>query len=183
MRVICACCALLLAAGTLAAPLNTVVVGDLPGSGGNWQFGEVTVAAPVGEVQRWFADAAYWPARFPDDKWARDLGRTPDGRRVAQFYSRTIGRPLTVRLRERPGLIVYDGSGKGITTQGKIILQSAGPRQTRVIMQSTGEVHGLAGAFATTGVKRKRTLKKMRSDLEAVIRLSRQYAAARGHAG
>src|SRR5436305_1090782 len=105
---------MLFVTGALAAPLNSVVVGDLPGSGGRWQSGEVTIAVPAAEVQRWFSDVRNWPARFPDDSWARDLGRTPDGRRLADFRSNAIGRTLHLQMHEQPGLITYVGSGKDV---------------------------------------------------------------------
>ncbi len=155
-----------------AVVLNRVVVGDLPGSGGHWQAGEVTVAAPADEVQRWFTDVERWPARFPDDLSARELGRTPDGRRVAELRSRALGRTLTLRLREEPGLIVYDGAGKDVTTQGKIYITPVAPGVTRVIMQTTGELHGAAGAFAGEGTKRKRAIKKLSADLNALVALA-----------
>src|SRR5262249_10305451 len=117
----------LYAVPVLAAELNVVSLGDLPGTGDRWQVGEVTVRAPPEEVQRWFSDPSGWAARFPDDKWAVDLGPASDGTRVARFYSQALGRVLTVRLREQPGLIVYAGSGKGVTTQGKIFFEAAGP--------------------------------------------------------
>jgi hypothetical protein len=157
---------------------GAVSVGDLPGTDRRWQMGQVTVPVPAPVVQRWFSEADHWAARFPDDKWARDLGRTPDGRHVAEFHSNAIGRTLTVRMREQQGLITYDGSGKGITTQGKIFIEPAGPGQTKVIMQTTGELRGFAGAFAPESVKRKRAIKKLTADLNALVRLSNEYAAA-----
>ena len=160
-----------------AEPLGVVRVGDLPGTNGRWQQGEVTLAAPAAEVQRWFTDAARWPQRFPDDQWARVLGRAADGRQIVQFRSKVVGRTLTVRLRDQPGLITYDGTGKGITTQGKIMIEALGPNRTHIIMQTTGTLHGLAGVFGK-GEKRKRALAKLRLDLDAAARLARASAAA-----
>jgi hypothetical protein len=173
--------AALLLVGGVAHPeaVNKVSVGDVPGTEGKWQTGEVTVAAPAAEVQRWFVDVRQWPVRFPDDTWVRDLGRAPDGRRVAEFHSKVVDRTLTVRIRDRPGLITYDGSGKGITTQGRIYFQPVGPDHTRIVMQTTGELHGAVGFFASENMKRKRALKKITADLEAAVRLSNAYAAAR----
>ena len=57
--------------------------------------------------------------------------------------------------------------------QGKIALRPAGGGRTEVVMQSTANVHGLAGAFATKGLKRERAFKKMRADLGALENLSR----------
>ena len=164
------------AARAQTRPLGVVTVGDLPGTDARWQQGEVTVAAPAAEVQRWFTDAPRWPQRFPDDEFARVLGRTADGRQLVQFRSRILGRTINVRIREQPGLITYDGWGKGINTQGKILIQALGPNRTRVIMQTTGELHGLVGVFGK-GEKRKRALAKLRADLEAAARLARATAA------
>jgi len=157
-----------------AAALDQVVLGDMPNTNGAWQSGEVTVAAPPAEVQRWYSDVSRWTERFPDDKSARDLGRAPDGRRLAELHSRALGKTLTVRMRERPGLIEYDGEGRGVKTQGKIFFVPAGPGRTRVVMQTTGELHGITGVLATEDMKRDRALKKLGSDLEATVRLSKQ---------
>jgi len=161
-----------------AQPIGVVTVGDLPGTDARWQAGEVTVAVPAAEVQRWFTDAPNWPRRFPDDEWVRPLGRAPDGRQAVQFRSKALGRTLTVRMRVQPGLITYDGFGKNVTTQGKIMIQALGPARTRIVMQTTGELHGAVGVFATEGMKRKRALAKLRSDLEAAARLGRAASAA-----
>ncbi|HEY7953891.1 MAG: SRPBCC family protein [Polyangia bacterium] len=178
LRVCCVCLLSLLVGGGLAhADLNQVTVGDLPGSNGAWQVGEVTVAAPAAEVQRWFADAAAWPSRFPDDKWVRVMGTTPDGRQVVQFRSKILGRDLTLRLREQPGSIVYDGEGKGVHLQGKIYIESLGPQLTHVVLQSSAKLHGTTAALISEKMKRGRALKKLSSDLHAIVRLSHTYAA------
>jgi carbon monoxide dehydrogenase subunit G len=163
----------LAAASAAAVTLDVVRVGDLPGSDGRWQVGEVTVAAPPERVQSWLSDATRWSARFPDDKWARDLGRAPDGRRVAQMSSRLLGRTMTLYLDERPGLIVYAGSGKGVTTQGKVFIEPVAAGGTRVIMQTSGELHGATGALVSESMKRKRALKKLSADLNAIVQLAR----------
>jgi carbon monoxide dehydrogenase subunit G len=163
----------LLAATAGAAPLDTVSVGDLPGSDGRWQHGEVTIAAPAAEVQRWFSDASHWRDRFPDNQQVRVMGTAPDGRQVVEFHSAVLGRTLTVRLREQPGLITYDGSGKNVTTQGKLFFEAVGPDRTRIEMQTTAELHGVIGAVASQGMKRKRALAKLNADLNAAVNLSR----------
>jgi hypothetical protein len=178
-----ACLLLGSAAFAQSQNLNAVKVGDLPGTNGRWQMGEVVVAAPTAEVQRWFADASQWKARFPDDQQVRLLGRTPDGRQIVQFRSEALGRKLTVRMRIQPGLITYDGEGKGVTTQGKIFIQPLGPDHTRVVMQTTGELHGALGVLATEGMKRKKAIAKLTSDLNAVVTLSHQYASTPRHGG
>jgi hypothetical protein len=166
-----------------AQPLDQVKVGDLPGTDGQWQAGEVVVAAPAEEVQRWFTDVSQWEKRFPDDTNVRDEGRGPDGRHTASFKSKAIGKTLTVHMREQPGLITYDGSGKDVNTQGKIFIQALGPSTTKIVMQTTGELHGAAGAFAPEGTKRKRAIKKLTADLDAAVRLSKGYAATPRHGG
>ena len=182
MRILVIVSMLSVAALAGAQPLGVVTVGDLPGTDGRWQTGEVTVPAPASEVQHWFSDGARWPQRFPDDEWARVLGRSPDGRQVVEFRSKTLGRTLTVRLHEQPGLITYDGSGKGINTQGKIMITAVAPDRTKIVMQTTGELHGLVGVFGK-GEKRKRALAKLRLDLDAAARLARLSAAARRSGG
>ncbi len=166
-----------------AQPLNQVRVGDLAGTDGKWQAGEVVVAAPAGEVQRWFTDARYWSQRFPDDSDVRDQGYTQDGRHAVRFHSGIVGKTMTVYIRERPGLITYDGTGKDVQTQGRIYFQALGPAKTRIVMQTTGELHGITGVFATEGMKRDRAVKKLTADLQSAVRLSQSWAAARRHAG
>lgn len=164
-------CVLLSSVAT-AGELNRVSIGDLPGSDGRWQQGEVVVPAPAARVQAWLSDAGGWPGRFPDVEWARELGTTPDGRRVVRFRSHAIGRPMTIRIRERPGLIAYDGAGKDVTTQGKNWVEPLGPDRTRVVLQTTADVHGALGAFVTAKMKRQRARKKLAADLNALVRLS-----------
>lgn len=178
---------LVAAALTLVAPLafaqQSIRLGDIPGSDGNWQYGETIVEAPADLVQRWFSEADLWSRRFPDTEWAQPLGTDAQGRKVVKFRSRVIGRPLTLHLTESRGLIAYDGEGKGITTQGKIFVQPLGPRRTRVIMQSSSQVHGAAGIFASKKVRRDRAFKKFRADLSAVIGMSNAWAAANRRGG
>ena len=155
-----------------AEELNRVAIGDLPGTHGSWQEGQVIVAAPASEVQRWLSDTRTWPSRFPDVQWTQELGTTSDGRRIVRFRSRTIGRPLTVRLRERPGLIAYDGEGKDVTTQGKNWIEPLGRDRTRVVMQTSAEVHGALGAFVSAKMKRERARRKLARDLDAIVKLA-----------
>jgi hypothetical protein len=167
-------CVLSLSPRAPAEELDRVTIGDLPGSGGRWQVGEVVVAAPAAEVQAWLSDAPAWPARFPDVTWARALGTTADGRRIIRFQSRAIGRPLTVRIREQPGLISYDGEGKNVTTRGKSYIEPLGARRTRVVLQTTAEVHGALGAFVSADMKRARARRKLTADLDALVELSKK---------
>jgi hypothetical protein len=184
MRALLISVLLLVAAGIAPAQrLNVVQVGDLAGTNGRWQAGEVTVAAPADVVQRWFTEVDQWPKRFPDDQWSRDLGRTADGRQVAEFKSKVLGRTLRVTTTVQPGLITYVGKGKGINTQGKIFITPVGPNMTKVIYQTTGELYGLTGALASENMKRDRAIKKLTADLTAVANNANAYAAAQRRGG
>jgi hypothetical protein len=169
----------LLATGLASSEtLDTVTVGDLPGTDGRWQVGEVTLAAPADEVQRWFTDASKWPQRFPDDEWARDLGRAADGTHTVQFHSSLLGRTLTTRMHEQPGLIVYDATGEGVTMNGKVFFEKTDGGHTKVIIQTSAEVHGGLRLVVGKGMKRKKALQKIRADLDAAVRQSKAWAAA-----
>jgi carbon monoxide dehydrogenase subunit G len=168
--------ALVVAVSAVAFAAGEVTVGDLPGTDGQWQRGEAVVAAPPAVVQRWLGDYAAWPSRFPDVEWAQERGMDQEGRAVVRFRSRIVGRTMTIRVHDQPGLITYDGEGKNVVTQGKIYVEPA-PGGTRVIMQTTADVHGLAGAFATANLKRSRAFKKLRADLSALVQLGNRYEA------
>jgi carbon monoxide dehydrogenase subunit G len=152
-----------------------IVTGNIPGTDGQWQYGEAVVAAPPAVVQHWLTDVAGWPRRFPDVESVELLGHSADGRRVARFQSSLVGRPITLHVSDRPGAIEYDGEGKNVTTHGRIFVQKIDAKRTRVIMQTTADVHGLAGWFATKGMKRERAERKIRSDLESLNRLAVTY--------
>jgi hypothetical protein len=171
MRLIAAAC-VLCATVVTAAPQDQIVVGDLPGTNGVWQRGEATVAAPRAEVQSWFSDVSSWPQRFSDVQWAKDLG-TSNGVKTVQFKSKIIGRPLTIHVREQPGLIVYTGEGKGVTTQGRLYFQALGPNQTRTILQTTADLHGPLKVLIGENGRKQRARKKLHSDLAAAQQLSR----------
>jgi hypothetical protein len=148
---------------------------DLAGSGGQWQEGEAIVAAPPAQVQAWLTDYTHWPERFPDVATSQVLGRDARGRNVVRFYSRIAERMITVREAVAPGLLVFDGwGGDSIFTQGRIYLLDAGAGRTRVIMQSTSQVHGILAMFATHGLKRRRAFQVIESHLAALIALGRQ---------
>jgi hypothetical protein len=162
--------ALVLAGTATAAPLITT--GDLPGTNGRWQQGEAIVNAPPLQVQTWLSDYGSWPDHFDDVIWTQVVGTTPDGRRVVRFRSRILERTMTIRVRDVPNQIDYEGEGPSVTTQGKIFIQDVGGGRTRVLMQTTANVHGALGAFVTEGMKRDRARKKLRSDLASLVRLS-----------
>lgn len=168
--------ALLLAGAASAEVLDQVWVGDVPGTKGSWQQGIVTVRAPAEEVQRWLGDTRSWPARFSDVEWVHDGGTLPDGRHLIRFRSRLIGRPITLRMREQPGLFEYDGEGKDVTTRGKSYVERVGDGRTRVVMQTTSEVHGALGAFTSAKMKRDRARRKLSSDLAAIVGMANRLA-------
>lgn len=165
------------------AQLDRVIVGDLPNTNGQWQSGEVTVAAPAAEVQHWLSDAANWPARFPDDKWAKVQGTAPDGRKLVQFRSKILGRTLNLRLREQPGSIIYDGDGKGVHVQGRIFIEPRGPNLTHVVMQTSANLYGTTAALISEGSKRKRAQRKLAADLGAIVRMSQARAQTQRQGG
>ena len=155
-----------------APPTNVPVrLGDVPGTNGQWQQASTVVAAPLDEVRGWLTDYDAWPKIFPDVQWATVLQH--DGNLyTVRFRSKIIGRDMTLRLQITPRVLVYTGSGKDVTSQGKITLKPIDRNHTEVLMQSSAEVHGLAGAFASQGMKRKRSFKKMQSDLTTLHSLA-----------
>ena len=76
-------------------------------------------------------------------------------------------------MRWTPREITYTGGGKNVDVQGKIEMRPIDAKRTEVVMQSTANVHGLSGAFASKGLKRDRAFKKLRADLGALEKLSR----------
>jgi hypothetical protein len=165
-----------------AQQLNRVALGDLPNTDGKWQMGTVTVSAPAEVVQRWFSDASTWQANFPDMEKVRIISRGVDTQ-VVEFKSNIVGRTLTVTTREVPGRITYNGTGSGVTTEGRIFIQSVAPDRTKVTLETTGEVHGAARLVISDESKRDRAIKKINSDLHAIIGLSNRWAAEQRHRG
>ena len=148
---------------------------DVPGSDGTWQQGEALVDAPPPVVQGWLTDYRHWPARFPDVASSEVLGVDARGRNIVRFYSRIAERTITVREAVQPGLLVFDGwAGSTIFTQGRIYLLDAGGGRTRVVMQSTSQVHGFIGVFATRKLKRKRAFEVIASHLDALVAQARR---------
>jgi hypothetical protein len=150
----------------------SIVTRDVPGSDGRWQEGSTVVPAPRAEVLHWLTDYGDWPTRFPDIQYSQVLGVDSYGRQVVRFRSRIVGRPITLRSAATREGVVFEGAGANVHTQGKIWVTELGPEQTQVIMQSTAEVHGLAGAFASQGFKRDRAFRKIRADLSALLNLA-----------
>ncbi len=148
-----------------------IEVGDVAGSDGNWQQGRAVVDAPLDQVRGWFTDFANWPANFPDVTSAKVLASGPDTARL-RFRSRIIGRELTIDVHWTAREITYHGTGKNVAVQGKIEMRPIDAKRTEVVLQTTADVHGLAGAFASKGYKRQHAFKKLRSDLAAIEHLS-----------
>jgi hypothetical protein len=178
---------LLLAGGLAAATVagatveqpGDIVIGELPETHGQWIYGEAIVAAPAAVVQRWLDDIPAWPQRYRDVEWAQSLGTNQAGEHIVRFRSSIIGRTLTLRMLEQPGRITYEGEGKNVTTRGRIFVDAIDAWRTRVTLQTTSEVHGLAGVFATQSLKRQRAEQKIRSDLTSLVREGARSAAHR----
>jgi hypothetical protein len=149
-------------------------LGDVPGSGGEWQQGEALVAAPPSQVRAWLTDYAAWPRRFPDVEWSEPLGVDARGRNVVRFRSRIAERVITVHEAVTPGLLVFEGWAPSIYTQGRIFLLDGGAGRTRVVMQSTSAVHGFLALFATRGLKRRRAFEVIGSHLGALVALGQR---------
>lgn len=165
--------AALAAAASAGAPAPAIALHDLPGTDGVWQEGEALVPAPWQTVQGWLTDYAHWVGRFPDIASAEQLPDDAQGRHVIRFASRLAGRTFVVHEAVRPHLLVFDGWAPHVHTQGRIWILDAGDGRSRVLMQSTAEVHGFIGLFATRGYKRKSAFAATRSHLGALLDLAR----------
>jgi hypothetical protein len=164
--------ALLVALPPLARADGEIDLHDLANTDGEWQEGAAIVRAPRAEVQRWLTEYAAWPGRFPDVEWSEVLPDDAQGRHVIKFRSRIADAILTVHEAVAPGLLVFEGSAPYIHTQGRIHLIDLGDGTTRVLMQSTAEVHGFYKIFATKRLKRTRAYKVTRSHLTALHALA-----------
>jgi hypothetical protein len=169
-----ACAAALLvtfAANALANP-SDFALRDVPGTDGAWQEGRAIVPAPWQVVQHWLTDYAHWPERFADIEWAKQLPDDAAGRHVVRFHSRAGGRTFVIHEEVRPHLLTISGTAPHVHTQSRLWILDHGHGTTEVIMQSTAEVHGLAGWFATKGYKRKRAFAAIRSQLGSLLHLA-----------
>jgi hypothetical protein len=165
--------ALLLATLAQAITPSAIDLRDLPGTDGQWQEGSAIIAAPPSLVQDWLTDYAHWVGRFSDIDAARFLGDDARGRHVVRFHSLLANRTFTVHEAVTPGLLAFDGWAPNVHVQGRIWILDTGDGRTRVIMQSTAEVHGFIGLFATRGYKRKSAFAAITSHLNALIKLAR----------
>ena len=163
--------AVLLAALAAPAP-QPIDLHDLPGTDGRWTEGVALVAAPPAEVHEWLTDYARWKGRFPDMEWVQPLGTDEQGRRVVRFRSYLAGRTFTLHQTVGHDLIVFDGWAPNVHMQGRIWILDAGGGRTRVVMQSSNEVHGLAGLIATRGYRRRAAFAATAAQLSALLHLA-----------
>jgi len=160
----------LLGGAALAGEIRT---GDVAGSGGNWQEGRAVIDAPLAEVRGWLIDFDRWPQRFADVQSAKTLSRNGDSA-VVRFHSRIVGREMTMHVRWSQDAIDYSGRGNNVDAQGKIRLRAVDGQHAEVVMQSSADVHGIAGVFASQGIKRERAIKKLRADLGSLEKLANE---------
>lgn len=142
------------------------------GSDGVWQEGVAVVPAPPAKVQEWLTDYARWQGRFPDVAWAQPLGDDERGRHIVRFRSYLANRTFVIHEAVQPGFLAFDGWAPNVHTQGRIFISDAGDGKSRVIMQSTNEVHGFIGLFATRNYRRRAAAAATRSYLGALLRLA-----------
>jgi hypothetical protein len=150
-----------------------ITLRDLPDTNGNWQEGAAVIPASRERIQQWLTDYILWPSRFPDIEWSQVLGDDDQGRHIVRFRSKIADAVLTVHEAVAPGLLVFEGTATFAHTQGRIHMIDLGNGTTRVLMQSTSEVHGLARLFATQNVKRQRAHQVATSHLTALWNLAK----------
>jgi hypothetical protein len=163
---------------TIVAPAlalsSPVALRDVPGSNNQWQEGSVVVPAAPADVQGWMTDYARWKGRFPDIDWSQSLGKDDRGRNIVRFRSNIAGRTFTIHEAVKPGQLVFEGWSPNVYTQGRIwFIPVAGGSATRVVMQTTSQVHGFIGVFATRGLQRKHGFAAIRSQLTSLLDLAR----------
>ncbi len=149
-----------------------MVLRDLPGTKGDWQEGEAIIPAARDQVRYWLTDYQNWPRRFPDIGWATVLPDDARGLHVIRFSSHIAGATITIHEQVRPDLLVFWGTAPYVRTQGRIHLIDLGDGTTRVLMQSSTEVHGFWKMFATKGLKRDRAFRVTRAHLLALYDLA-----------
>lgn len=156
----------------LAAPAGAIDLHPLAGTDGQWTEGVALVPAPPAKVREWLTDYARWPGRFPDIKWSQYLGDDAEGRHIVRFHSYLANRDFTIHEAVRPDLLAFDGWAANVHTQGRIWILDAGDGRTRVVMQSTNEVHGFIGLFATRGYRQRAAYAATTSHLRALLALA-----------
>ena len=145
---------------------------DLAGTDGIWTEGTALVDAPPALVLEWLTDYGHWQGRFPDMAWAQYLGDDEHGRHIVRFRSYLANRVFVIHESVEPGLLTFDGWARNVHTQGRIYILDAGGGRTRVVMQSTNEVHGFIGLFATRSYRRRAAFAATRSHLGALLNLA-----------
>jgi hypothetical protein len=153
----------------LALQSSPIELVDIPGTDREWQQGTAIVDAPAPLVRHWLTAYEEWRQLYPDIEWVQRLGRDQQGRDVVRFRSRYAGRTITMHQSVSPKLLVYEGWGPNVHSQGRVYIIDLGHERTRVIMQTSAEVHGLAGVFATKGLKRNRAFQALRGHLAALL--------------
>jgi hypothetical protein len=159
----------LIATPAAAIQSSPIDIHDLAGTNRDWQEGMAVVDAPLDQVRHWLTAYEEWPLLFPDVQWVRRLGVDRQGRDVFRFRSRYAGRAITMHQRNAPNMLVYEGWGPNVHTQGRTYLIALTPDRTRVIMQTSSEVHGLPGVFASHKLKRERADRALRGHLQALV--------------
>jgi hypothetical protein len=157
----------------LLAPGNAIDLHELSGSGALWTEGIAVVPAPPARVHEWLTDYAHWVGRFPDMASAQYLGDDDRGRHIVRFHSYLANRTFTIHESVAPTLLAFDGWAPNVHTQGRIWILDNGDGRTRVIMQSTNEVHGFIGLFATRNYRRRAAFAATSSHLRALLDLAR----------
>jgi hypothetical protein len=145
---------------------------DLPGTNGEWQEGVAIIPAPRDQIRAWLIDYPNWPKRFPDIGWSTVLPDDAKGRHVVRFSSHIVDAIITVHEAVTPNLLVFEGTAPYTHTQGRIHLIDLGDGTTKVLMQSTAEVHGFYKIFATKRLKRDLGYEVSRSHLRALYDLA-----------
>jgi hypothetical protein len=156
-----------------------VAVRDLPGTQRRWQEARTIVEAPPEVVRRWLTEYEFFTGRFHDVQQVEVLER--NGNRVRMFLrSRIIGRPMIVDSEQVPEGIFYTAHDGGIGAAGRIFLTPVEGGRTDVIMQTTGHVGGVLGAFVPNGTMRSRERAKLTADLVDLNRLARARQSPEG---
>lgn len=148
---------------------SSIQLRDIPESNREWQEGSAVIPAPASTVRHWLTAYDEWRQIFPDMESVQPLGSDAQRRDVVRFRSKYAGRTIVMHQAISPSLLVYEGWGPNVHTQGRVYVIPLGADQTRVIMQNTAEVHGLAGIFATKGLKRSRAFQAIRGHLGALL--------------
>jgi hypothetical protein len=153
----------------ITASSGGLYVGDMPNTDQEWQEGWVVINAPPEKVRHWLTAYEEWRQIFPDIEWVQRMASDKQRRDVVRFRSKYAGRVITMHQSITPQLLVFEGWGPNVHTQGRTYVIDLGGGKTKVIMQTTAEVHGFIGVFATKGLKRSAALKAIRGHLSALL--------------